>query len=125
MVQGQPSSSVDMPHHWQEFIETKVDSFVKWDLIRFFHDNPHMQDTAENIAGYIARDKATIVCHLNGLVQVDVLSMSKRKQARIYQLTNSAETRDLIRGFVKACFDRDFREKAIYLVIHSPRYKRH
>lgn len=123
MVQSQPSTSVDMPGQWQEFIETKVDTFIKWDLIRFFHDNPHLQDTAENIAASIARDKEAIMCHLDGLVQVDLLSVTKRKQACVYQLTHHSETRGLVGDFMAACRDRDFRVKAIHCVIHNPRYK--
>ena len=119
MVQSQPSTAVDMPGQWQEFIETKVNSFIKWDLIRFFHDNPHLQDTAENIAESIARDKVAVVCHLNGLVKVDLLSVTKRKQACIYQLTNGAEIRTLIDGFMAACRDQDFRVKAIHYVVHN------
>lgn len=123
MVQSQPSTSFDMLGQWQEFIETKVNSFIKWDLIRFFHDNPHLQDTAENIAAHIARDKEAILCHLDGLVQVDLLSVTKRKQACIYQLAHDSETRALVGNFVAACRDRDFRVTAIHCVVHNPRCK--
>ena len=40
----------DMDPQMLEFLQTKVNSFVKWDLVHFFHDNPHTTDTAENIA---------------------------------------------------------------------------
>ena len=119
MAQSQFPSSVDMSGQWQEFIETKANSFIKWDLIRFFHDNPHIQDTAENIAKSIARDKTAILCHLDGLVQVDVLSVTKRQQACVYELTNCSETCSLVRGFMDACLDRDFRVKAIHHLVQA------
>lgn len=123
MAQSQPSTSFDMSGQWQEFIETKINSFIKWDLIRFFHDNPHLQDTAENIAEHIARDEEAILYHLDGLVQVDLLSVTKRKQACVYQLTSDSETRALVGSFMTACRDRDFRVKAIHCVVHNPRHK--
>jgi len=123
MVQSQPSPSIEMTPQWQAFIEKKVNSFIKWDLIRFFHDNPHMQDTAENIAGYIGRDTKTIVRELDGLVKVEVLVVSQQKDVKVYSLTSDIETRDLIRDFVAACFDRNFRVQAIHHVIHGTGYK--
>lgn len=123
MAQGQSPAAADMPSQWQEFIETKLDSFVKWDLIRFFHDNPHIQDTAESIAKSVARDKATTARHLNGLVEADVLSVTQRGSACIYQLTDSAETRAMVRDFMDACLDRDFRAQAIHYLIHNVRSK--
>lgn len=123
MVQSQPSPSVEMSPQWQEFIEKKVNSFIKWDLIRFFHDNPHIQDTAENIAGYVGRDTKTIIRELDGLVAARVLRVSVHKRMKIYQLTDDVDTRSLIRDFVAACFDRDFRVKAIHYVIHGTGYQ--
>jgi len=42
------------------FLKGTVNTFVKWDLVRFFHENPHTTDTAENIARYAGRDPAII-----------------------------------------------------------------
>lgn len=123
MVQSQSSPSIKMSPQWQEFIEKKVNSFIKWDLIRFFHDNPHIQDTAENIAGYVGRDTKTIIRELDGLVSDNVLRVRTQKRMKIYQLTDDGETRNLIHDFVAACFDRDFRVKAIQYVIHGTGYQ--
>lgn len=123
MVQSLPSPSVEMSPLWQEFIETKINSFIKWDLIRFFHDNPHLQDTSENIAGYVGRDTKTVSHELDGLVKAQILVANKNKRTTIYRLTDNNEVRTLIREFVAACFDRDFRVKAIHHVIHGTGYK--
>ena len=122
MAQDQPPVA-DMPSQWQEFIETKLDSFVKWDLIRFFHDNPHIQDTAESIAKSVARDKADAALHLDGLVEAGVLLVTQRGPTRIYQLTDSAKTRETVRDFMDACVDRGFRFQAIYHLLHNARSK--
>jgi hypothetical protein len=56
-----------------EFIRTKVNSFIKWDLVRFFHDNPHTTDTADSIARYTGRDVRTVEPELQQLVSTGVL----------------------------------------------------
>lgn len=48
----------DIDSRLLDFIRTRVNSFIKWDLVRFFHDNPHTTDTTENIARYTGRESA-------------------------------------------------------------------
>lgn len=102
-----------------EFIRTKVNSFIKWDLVRFFHDNPHTTDTAEGIARYTGRDVRTVEPELQQLVESEVLEATALNDLTVYTLATSAELRHLIDKFVLACDDRQFRVKAIYHVIQG------
>src|SRR5215813_12583272 len=86
-----------------DFLHDKVNSFVKWDLVRFFHDNPHAADTADNIARYTGRDVRTITDDLAGLVEVGVLEQNELSGQKIYLLTSDGAMRDLISDFVRAC----------------------
>src|SRR5690349_19270163 len=104
-----------------DFLHEKVNSFVKWDLVRFFHDNPHAADNADNIARYTGRDVRTIAGELVGLVEVGVLEQNELSGQTIYMLTSDQPMRDLISDFVRACDDRMFRVKAIYHVIRGMR----
>lgn len=102
-----------------DFLRKKVNSFIKWDLVRFFHDNPHAADTVDNIARYIGRDTRTILDELDELAQVGVLDQNQVSGQTIYVLTSDQGMRDLINNFVRACDDRVFRVKAIYHVIRG------
>ena len=102
-----------------EFIRTKVNSFIKWDLVRFFHDNPHTTDTAEGIARYTGRDVRTVEPELQQLVEAEVLEATALNELTVYTLATSAELRLLIDKFILACDDRQFRVKAIYHVIQG------
>lgn len=102
-----------------EFLQKKVNSFVKWDLVRFFHNNPHTTDTAENIARYAGRDAGTIKAELNDLVRGGILQQQQVGELTVFTLTTHPETRALIEQFVKACDHREFRVKAIYHVIRG------
>jgi hypothetical protein len=111
----------DMDPELLDFLHDKVNSFIKWDMVRFFHDNPHAADTADNIARYTGRDVRTIADELVGLVEVGVLEHTELSGQTIYMLTSDESMRDLIRTFVLACDDRMFRVKAIYHVIRGMR----
>jgi hypothetical protein len=111
----------DMNPQLLDFLQTKVNSFVKWDLVRFFHDNPHTTDTADNIARYAGRSAETIRSELTELTQDGVLEENQLGDMAVYSLAPDPETRELLEQFVKASDDRQFRVKAIYHIIRGTR----
>ena len=50
----------DMDPSLLSFVQTRVTSFIKWDLMRFLHENPHTLDSAANIARYTGRNISDI-----------------------------------------------------------------
>jgi len=106
-----------MDRVWETFLRYRVNSFIKWDLVRFFYDNPHTVDTAENIANTIGRDARTVQRELDGLVSADVLEATNLNSGRVYRYSNNAESRRLVADFMRACHNREFRVKAIQHVI--------
>ena len=98
-----------------------MNSFVKWDLVRFFHENPNTTDTAENIASYAGRDVATIEVELDELVGAGVLNRQRIGDLVVYSLADDPTMRSLVDQFILACDDRQFRVKAIYHIIRGMR----
>jgi hypothetical protein len=111
----------DMDSGLLRFLQTTVNTFIKWDLLRYFHDNPHAVDTAENIGRYISRDAAAVEKDLDGLVASGVLRANDVPEARVYALSSDAEMQASVEKFMQACSDRQFRVKAIYHVIRAMR----
>ena len=111
----------DMDPEVLEFLKTAVNTFVKWDLVLFFYENPNTTDTAPNIARYIGRDVAGIQVELDELVNVGVLQRDHAADLAVYSLTPNAQVRERIRQFVSASDDRQFRVKAIYHLIRGTR----
>jgi hypothetical protein len=111
----------DMNPELLDFLQKKVNSFVKWDLIRFFHDNPHTTDTADNIARYAGRSVETIRTELGELTKDGVLDENQLGEMVVYSLAPDPETRELLQQFVRASDDRQFRVKAIYHIIRGTR----
>ncbi len=119
MIQGKSTSQALMTDTMRVFLQTKVDSFVKWDLLRFFHDNPHARDTAENIARYMGRDVRTFERELDELVQSGVLQVQDMSGLVIYALVDDDTIRSMVHQFMEACHDRRFRVEAIHYVIRA------
>lgn len=103
------------------FLREKVNTFVKWDVVQFFHHNPHAADTAENIARYIGRDVMSMADELAELAKKNVLKVREVSGKTIFSLVNDQGTRKLVDEFVHACDDRLFRMQAINFMIHSQR----
>jgi len=109
----------DMDPDLLDFLKYKVNSFIKWDMMRFFHDNPHTADTVENIARYAGRSAETLRVVLKELAQDEVLMVSKVGQMKIYELSRDPNVRRLLKMFVEASNDRQFRVKAIYHIVRG------
>ena len=111
----------DMAPQLLEFLKHKVNTFVKWDLVRFFHENPNTTDTAENIARYAGRDVGTIEVEMDELVGAGVLRRQRIGDLTVYSLIDNPTMRALVDRFIMACDDRQFRVKAIYHIIRGMR----
>jgi hypothetical protein len=111
----------DMDPEVLEFLKTTVNSFIKWDLVIFFFENPHTTDTIDNIARYIGRDAAVIKFDLEELVRAGVLEQHTSGTLTVYALTKDTQIREKIKHFVSASDDRQFRVKAIYHLIRGTR----
>lgn len=111
----------DMDSQLLDFLKNQVNSFVKWDLVRFFHENPNTTDTAKNVARYAGRDPVAIEQELAELAESGVLQRDTVEEMTVYSLATDQEMQDLIERFVLACNDRQFRVKAIYHIIRGMR----
>ncbi len=117
--QREADSAAEIDSRLLDFVRNQVDSFVKWDLVRFFHDNPYAVDTADNIAQFTGRDYLTVEQELLELAERGVLESNNAGQKRIYRYVKDEDVRSLVERFVHACDDRDFRIRAINQVIEG------
>ena len=111
----------DMPEDLLNFVKVKVNSFIKWDLVRFFHENPHTADTVDNIAKYAGRNVAAVEPELEELVDSGIMKKSMLGDTPVYALESDEAMRDLVDRFIIACEDRHFRVKAVYHIIRGMR----
>ncbi len=101
------------------FLTDKVDSFIKWDLVRFFHENPHTTDTADNIARYAGRNVETVRLDLAALAEDGVLEESQLGEMVVYSLASDKATRDMVRQLVESSADRHFRLNVLHHIVRG------
>lgn len=111
----------DMDPTLLDFVKTKVNSFIKWDLVRFFYENPHTADTVENIAKYAGRNATAVKPELEDLVESGIMQKQILNDTPIYSLSTDETMRALVDKFILACEDRHFRVKAVYHIIRGMR----
>ena len=111
----------DMDPRLLDFVKTRVNSFIKWDLIRFFYENPNTADSADNVARYAGRNVTAVEPELEELVESGVMEKRLVDDLAVYSLAADEEMRKLIDGFILACEDRHFRVKAVYHIIRGMR----
>ena len=111
----------DMDPQLLDLVKNKVNSFIKWDLVRFLRENPNTADTSENIAKYIGRSAATVEPEIQGLVECNIVEEKIVDGMAVYSLSQDPEVRELIDRFIAACEDRHFRVKIIYHIVRGMR----
>ncbi|MCL4302309.1 MAG: hypothetical protein KJ077_41860 [Anaerolineae bacterium] len=102
-----------------DFVKTNVNSFTKWDLLRFFYNNRHMTNTAENIAKYAGRTVSMIERELDEWVDNGIVVKSGQNGASAYSLMSDETTWALMSEFVSGCEDRHFRIKVVHHIIQA------
>ena len=111
----------DMDPALLSFLKKYVTSFIKWDLMHFFHKNPHTIDSVENIARYTGRAPDIVQGELEELAHNRLLEKTEMGEMVIYALTSSSQMQDQLEKFIKASQEKEFRIRATYHVIRDIR----
>ncbi len=112
---------LDMDPDLLTFLKNYVNSFIKWDLLHFFHNNPHTIDTVESIARYSGRYVEAVKQELSELAERGLLEETHMGSMTVYALVADPTLREQLAKFIKAGEDRQFRIRAIYYVINDMR----
>jgi hypothetical protein len=102
-------------------LRTQVNSFVKWDLVHFFHRNPYTIDTPESIARHIGRSVRGIQTDLLELTNEGILVEHRFGEMVVYAYSETPSVRDIIRRLIEASGDQLFRAKATFQMIRAMR----
>ncbi len=125
MLSSQDDSSQlmnDLDPRLLELLHTGINTFTKWDAVRFFHANPHTAEAAETLAGHLGRDVRVVEPELRELAQVGLLVTEElMADVPVYALTTDGHMVALLDSFMRACADRQFRLKVTYHIIRGLR----
>ena len=100
-------------------LDERLNTLVKWDVMRFFHRNPDAMKTAGEIATALSRDEKSVAAAAVELTETGFLERQGGARARIYMLSGDDATRQEMESFMTACDDAKFRRCAIQYVLMS------
>jgi hypothetical protein len=100
-----------------EFTKTKINSFIKWELVKFFYYNAATGHTVENVARCIGRKTDAVQPELEDLVGNDILEKKVLADKTVYTLTTKEPALTLVDQFILAGEDRFFRIKAVEQIV--------
>ncbi|MDP3013833.1 MAG: hypothetical protein Q8M92_06280 [Candidatus Subteraquimicrobiales bacterium] len=93
----------------RKFVDEYLTTFVIWDLLIIFAENPGLVDSAENIAVRLGRKEKDTEAGLKELTKKNLLKETKREDMFIYELTDDLKTRKALENFVLALNSREKR----------------
>ena len=79
-----------------------LDSFVKWELLRFLHDNPDTAATVEDLARYIGRDETELKPAVRALSNAGLVQQEDGEKGYSYTLATDETTKLLVTQLVQA-----------------------
>lgn len=89
----------------ENFIQTYVASFIKWDLIVYFHENPDVVDSAHALAMRLGRHEAEVGEALRNFTHAGLL-VCEPGTSDIYRYAPSKEIAIQVNKFVEALESR-------------------
>ncbi len=97
----------------RKFIERFVDSFVSWDLIVFFQNNPGIVDTPTGLASRLGRKEEEVRKALDGLCQKGLLRKKEGGGKEVYIYSPPPHLKKVVDEFTKSLDDRSFRLRVL------------
>jgi hypothetical protein len=109
----------DMDEDLLDLLKNRLDSFIKWDLIKFFHYHANSVHQIEDLAEQMRRDPKDLEAEANELIAAGIVDRRWLGGQSAFALTEDPATRQLVEKFMQACEDRYFRMKVVYHILRG------
>lgn len=114
-----PDIMEDMDGDLLDLLKRGLDSFVKWDVIKYLHHHPDTTHLTSELAQHMNRNQADLEVELNGLVAAGIADRFWIDEQPAFALRSDPSARRVIEKFVHACEDRYFRMKVVYHILRE------
>lgn len=108
---------------FEHFIQNYVDSFVKWEIIQFFHSHQHQIFSISELANQMNRPTKSLKSELHDLSLKGFLAETLEEQDLIYSFDPTGKPDDaneigaLLDRFIEFCKTREGRLRVIYKIL--------
>jgi len=120
-LSGYPDVMEDMDGDLLDLLKNHLDSFIKWDLLKFFHHHSDSVYRAEDLAAYMSRDLSDLEVEAKELIATGLVDRRWMGGQPAFALAENPSTREMVGRFVRACEDRYFRMKVVYHILRKMR----
>lgn len=115
------SDFMKLDDDFELFIKDFVNTFVKWELVQFFHDHQEASFSLDDLSQKLNRSPKTLKSEMDELVDKGFLQTRKGKDVT-YRLLDSKSIRyteltGLLERFVEFCKSREGRLRVIYKIL--------
>jgi DNA-binding transcriptional ArsR family regulator len=100
-----------------EFVLRHLNTLIKWDIARFFQENPFAVEPAQTVAEAAMRSPQQLEQALTELAADGILVAEDRPGMRVYRLADDDAIRAAIAEFVRACDQKEVRARLIQAVV--------
>jgi predicted transcriptional regulator len=102
----------------KSFVENYVKSFIKWDILNFFHKNPNSRVTLRDLATVIGRNLENVELEIEELVEKGIIEKEKKEGLTFYVFSSDKNLRKLVDNFISYCDSgKEARLKVVYKIL--------
>ncbi|NTV53008.1 MAG: hypothetical protein HGA76_08365 [Candidatus Firestonebacteria bacterium] len=119
------NSLMGLDEPMEEFMARYVNSFIKWELVNYFHEHPQTVFKVLDLAKALNRPAETLKRELQELAEEGFLQETKSAKKLEYLYQTSAEKSqvgelsELVSRFVHLCRTREGRLRVIYKILKN------
>jgi len=119
------NSLMGLDEPMEQFMARYVNSFIKWELVNYFHEHPQTIFRVADLAKALNRPAESIKRELQELSDEGLLQETKnaKKMEYLYQPTagqsRERELSELLSQFVHLCRTREGRLRVIYKILKN------
>lgn len=106
-----------MDDDFESFIKKYINTFVKWELVQFFHNNDIQPFSINELSKKLNRSAKTLKSEISELVSNGMLVNLARDEMTVRLVEDNKEVLDLMQRFVKFCESREGRLRVIYKIL--------
>lgn len=114
-----PDVMEDMDDDLLGLLKDGLDSFIKWDVIKFFYLHPNAIYPARDLAHQMNRDAASLETELNELAAAGIIDCCQGDPQPMFSRAKDPAACRLVEKFMRACEDRYFRMKVVYHILRA------
>lgn len=100
-----PSTASGIDPRLLRLVREEINSFTKWDVLKFFRDHPDQPETINHVAAYCGREESVVEQAVTELARKGFLIRQHVGGLTVYTQSTKPNKEELISLFLSSCED--------------------